>query len=105
MAEFRKMKRRPVVINAARGGLIVEEDLERALDEGLIAGAAVDVTAPEPPPADSVLMRLLDRPNVIVTPHVAWASEEAQQALADQLIDNVENFVKGTPSNVVSGAF
>jgi glycerate dehydrogenase len=50
-------------------------------------------------------MRLLDRPNFILTPHIAWASDEAQQVLADQLIDNVENFVQGRPSNVVSGEF
>jgi glycerate dehydrogenase len=50
-------------------------------------------------------MRLARRPNVIVTPHVAWASDEAQQALADQLIDNIENFVAGRPTNLVLGAF
>jgi glycerate dehydrogenase len=85
--------------------LVVEEDLERALDEGLLRGAGIDVTLPEPPPADGVLMRLATRTNVIVTPHVAWASDEAQQALADQLMDNVENFVAGRPSNLVSGSF
>ncbi len=105
IGEFRKMKRRPIIVNAARGGLIVEEDLEKALEEGLIAGAAVDVTMPEPPPKESVLMRMLERPNFILTPHVAWASDEAQQVLADQLIDNVENFARGQPSNVVSGEF
>lgn len=105
MAEFRRMKRRPIIVNAARGGLIVEEDLERALAEGLIAGAAIDVTMPEPPAKDSVLMRMLERPNFILTPHIAWASDEAQQVLADQLIDNVENFANGKPTNVVSGDF
>lgn len=105
IAEFRKMKRRPIIINTARGGLIVEPDLERALDENLIAGAAVDVAECEPPPADSVLMRMLDRPNFILTPHIAWASDQAQQILADQLIDNIENFVSGSPTNLVSGAF
>ena len=105
MPEFRRMKRRPLLINTARGGLVVEEDLEKALDEGLIAGAGFDVTMPEPPPADGPLMRIARRPNVIVTPHIAWASDDAQQTLADQLIDNIDNFVAGRPTNLVEGAY
>lgn len=101
MDQFRRMAKKPILVNTARGGLVVEADLEKALDEGLIAAAGIDVTLPEPPAADSVLMRLATRKNVIVTPHVAWASTEAQQALADQLIDNVENFVAGKPTNLV----
>lgn len=102
LAAFRAMRRRPLIINTARGGLIVEEDLEIALDEGLVAGAGLDVTLPEPPAPESAFMRLAARKNVICTPHVAWASIEAQQVLADQLIDNIENFVAGKPSNVVA---
>lgn len=102
MPEFRRMKRRPLLVNTARGGLVVEEDLETALDQGLISGAGIDVTLPEPPPADGVLMRIAKRPNVIVTPHVAWASDEAQQSLADQLIANIERFVAGRPTNLVT---
>jgi glycerate dehydrogenase len=105
MAEFRAMKRQPLLINTARGGLVDDADLVRALDEGLISGVGFDVTIGEPPPLDSPLMRIAKRPNVILTPHVAWASDEAQQALADQLMDNVENFVAGRPSNLVKGAF
>lgn len=105
MPEFRKMARKPLLINTARGGLVVEEDLEAALDQGLISGAGIDVTLPEPPAADGALMRIAKRPNVIVTPHVAWASDEAQQTLADQLIDNIDNFVAGRPTNLVSGAY
>ncbi len=106
MPEFRRMKRTAIVVNTARGGLVNEEDLATALRQGLIAGAGFDVTQPpEPPAPDSPLMRLLDLPNFILTPHVAWASREAQQALADQLIDNIENFVAGRPSNVVEGGF
>ena len=100
--EFRAMKRRPILINTARGGLVDEAALVEALDQGLIAGAGFDVAAGgEPPSPDSPLMRVAARPNVIVTPHVAWASDEAQQALADQLIENVENFVAGRPTNLV----
>jgi glycerate dehydrogenase len=105
MPEFRQMTRKPLLINTARGGLVVEEDLERALEEGLVSGAGIDVTLPEPPPADGPLMRMARRRNVIVTPHVAWASDEAQQTVADQLIDNVENFVAGRPTNLVRGAY
>ena len=105
LPEFRRMKRRPILVNAARGGIVVEEDLERALDEGLLAGAAFDVATPEPPAADSTIMRLAARRDFILTPHVAWASLEAQQALADQLIDNLERFAQGAPVNVVQGAF
>jgi len=105
LAEFRKMKRKPLIINTARGGLVVEDDLVTALDEGLISGIGFDVTDGEPPAADSPMMRLAHRPNVILTPHVAWASDEAMQTLSDQLIDNIENFVNGTPSNLVAGSF
>jgi glycerate dehydrogenase len=99
--EFRAMKKKPLLINTARGGLVDESALVEALDEGLISGAGFDVLTTEPPPADNPLMRIASRPNVIVTPHVAWASDEAQQTLADQLMDNVAAFVEGKPVNVV----
>ena len=106
MPEFQRMKRTAIVVNTARGGLVNEKDLATALRQGLIAGAGFDVTVPpEPPAPDSPLMQLLDLPNFILTPHVAWASREAQQALADQLIDNIEAFVAGRPNNVVEGGF
>ena len=101
MPEFRKMQRRPLIINTARGGLVDEADLVRALDEGLVGGAGFDVTQSEPPAPDNPLMRAASRPNFILTPHVAWASDEAQQSLADQLMGNIERFVAGTPVNVV----
>jgi glycerate dehydrogenase len=95
------MKRRPLIINTARGGLVNEADLVQALDEGLIAGAGFDVLTKEPPAPDNPLLTILDRPNVIVTPHVAWASDEAMQSLWAQVIGHVENFQKGSPSNVL----
>jgi lactate dehydrogenase-like 2-hydroxyacid dehydrogenase len=104
LEELRAMQRRPLIINTARGGLVVEDDLVRALDEGLISGSGFDVTEGEPPAVDSPLMRIASRPNVILTPHVAWASDEAQQALADQLMDNIDNFVRGEPTNRVEGS-
>lgn len=101
MPEFRKMQQRPLIINTARGGLVDETDLVRALEEGLISGAGFDVTQGEPPALDNPLMRAAARPNLILTPHVAWASDEAQQSLADQLMGNIESFVAGKPVNVV----
>ena len=100
-AEFAAMKRNALLINTARAGLVDVEALERALETGEIAGAGIDVAAPEPPPADAPLMRLATRPNVIVTPHVGWASREAVQGLADQLVANVDAFARGTPRNRV----
>jgi glycerate dehydrogenase len=97
--EFVAMQKKPILINTARGGLVDEEALERALDAGLVAGAGIDVTRPEPPPADSAIMRLAQRPNVLVTPHVAWASLAAQQTLADQLGKVLEAFVAGEKLN------
>ncbi|KXU86174.1 glycerate dehydrogenase [Paraburkholderia monticola] len=101
MPEFRAMQRKPLIINTARGGLVDEEALVRALDEGLISGIGFDVLSGEPPAADNPLMRIAARPNVIVTPHVAWASDEAQQSLADQLMNNIERFVRDDSANLV----
>ncbi|MBC7312117.1 MAG: D-2-hydroxyacid dehydrogenase [Rhizobium sp.] len=99
--DFALMERKPILINTGRGGLVDEQALEQALEKGEIAAAGFDVTDGEPPAADSPMMRIAARPNVILTPHVAWASREAIQALADQLIENIELFVAGTPRNVV----
>ncbi len=99
--EFAAMARAPLLINTARGGLVDESAVGPALQAGQITGAAFDVVAAEPPPADHPFMALLDRPDFILTPHVAWASDEAVQSLADQLIDNVEAFARGAPVNVV----
>jgi glycerate dehydrogenase len=101
MPEFRAMKRKPLIINTARGGLVDEAALVRALDEQLISGVGFDVLSSEPPDVNNPLMRIANRPNVIVTPHVAWASDEAQQALANQLMENIAHFVRGTPVNLV----
>lgn len=104
LKEFKQMKDTAIIVNTARGGLIVDQDLATAIEQNMIAGAAIDVLAPEPPADDHPFFGLMDRPNFILTPHVAWASHEAIQTLSDQLIDNVENFVNGEPTNVV-GAF
>ena len=100
--EFAKMKKKPLLINCARGGLVNEADLVDALDKGQIAGAGFDCLTSEPPLPDNPLLKVLDRPNVIVTPHVAWASNEAMQTLWDQVIDHIDNFNAGKPSNRVA---
>lgn len=100
--EFAKMKRQPLLINCSRGGLVDEADLVTALDKGQIAGAGFDVLTSEPPLPDNPLLSVLERPNVIVTPHTAWASDEAMQTLWDQVVSHIENFHAGTPSNVVA---
>ena len=100
--EFARMARKPLLINTARGGLVDERAVGPALDAGHIAGAAFDVASVEPPPPEHPFNALLDRPNFILTPHVAWASDEAVQGLVDQLIDNIEAFQRGMPANVVA---
>jgi glycerate dehydrogenase len=101
MPEFRRMKRRPLLINVARGGLVNEEDAVAALDEGLIAGLGFDCLTSEPPREDHPFLAVMERPNVIVTPHVAWASEEAMQTLWNQLVGTLEAFHRGEPRNLV----
>ena len=100
-AEFALMERKPLLVNTARGGLVDEAAVGPALEAGRIGGAAFDVVSVEPPPSDHPFMKLNERPDFILTPHVAWASDEAVQGLADQLIDNIEAFVSGEPRNVV----
>ena len=98
--ELKMMKPTAILINTARGGLVDEAALAEALKNGTIAGAGFDVLTVEPPKDGNILLDL-KLPNLIITPHVAWASQEAMQILADQLIDNVEAFVAGKPQNLV----
>ncbi len=98
--ELRKMKTTAILINTARGGLVDEAALAAALKSGEIAGAGFDVLTEEPPKNGNVLLDP-SIPNLIITPHVAWASREAMQVLADQLVDNIDAFVDGKPQNVV----
>jgi len=98
--EFGLMKPSALLINTARGNLVDEAALIEALQSGRIGGAGFDVLAVEPPREGNPLLDL-DLPNFILTPHVAWSSREAMQTLADQLVDNIEAFVAGTPRNLV----
>jgi len=98
--ELRQMKGDAILINTARGGLVDDLALLEALRRAQIAGAGVDVLRIEPPQAGNVLIES-GLPNLIVTPHNAWASRQAMQTLADQLIDNLEAFARGEPRNLV----
>jgi glycerate dehydrogenase len=95
------MKRHALLINTARGGLVDEDALVRALDEGWIAGAGFDVLSVEPPRDGNPLLDLR-RPNFILTPHNAWASAQAMQCLADQLADNIDRWAAGSAQNLVT---
>ncbi len=99
-AELATMKRTALLINTARGGLVDEAALAAALTSGKLGGAGFDVLTKEPPADDNPLLKL-DLPNFILTPHIAWASREAMQGLADQLVENIELFVAGTPRHVL----
>ena len=96
--ELALMRSDALLINTARGGLVDEQALAEALRRGAIGGAGFDVLSAEPPRHGNVLLELY-LPNLILTPHVAWASKEAMQKLADQLIDNIEGFMRGESRN------
>jgi glycerate dehydrogenase len=102
--ELQAMKRSALLLNTARGGLVDEAALLAALRQGHIAGAGFDVLSVEPPTAGNPLLtaELLALPNFLLTPHVAWASQPAMQALADQLTTNLEAFARGEPQNRVA---
>ncbi|MDH5300111.1 MAG: 2-hydroxyacid dehydrogenase [Gammaproteobacteria bacterium] len=94
------MKPGALLINTARGGIVDEAALIQALQQGSIGGACVDVLSQEPPSADHPMLRH-DIPNLVVTPHIAWASREARQRLCDQIAANITAFRTGSPINVM----
>lgn len=98
---FKKMKSTAILINTARGAVVDNAALADALRQGDIKGAGIDVLEQEPPPADHPLLQP-DVPNVIATPHVAWASIEARQRLLNKVADNLSAWLVGQPINVVN---
>ena len=87
--QLRQMKKSAFLVNTGRGGIAVEEDLARALEEGLIAGAALDVYEREPLPQSSPLMKIKDSGRLIFSPHIAWYSREARARLAHEMAENI----------------
>ncbi|MBL6824935.1 MAG: glycerate dehydrogenase, partial [Litoricola sp.] len=98
---FRKMKPGSFLINTARGGLVDEDALCDALESGQLAGAGLDVVTTEPPAVDSRLLNC-KHPNLIITPHSAWASRESRQRIVDIMQSNLEAFIEGAPINRVA---
>jgi glycerate dehydrogenase len=96
---LRLVKPTAFLINASRGGLVVEEDLAAALNEGRLAGAAVDVVSREPIRPDNPLLAAR---NCLITPHIAWTTREARRRLLDATVANVASFLAGRPTNVVN---
>lgn len=94
-----KMKRTAILVNTSRGPLVNEDALADALNDGVIAGAACDVTEVEPIASTSPL---LTARNMTITPHIAWATFEARQRLMQTTADNVQAFLKGSPIHVVN---
>lgn len=87
--QLKLMKRSAYILNMGRGGIIKEEDLVRALNEGLIAGAGVDVYTKEPLPKESPYFKIKDMSKVILTPHIGWASIEARKCLVEKVAENI----------------
>lgn len=96
---FKKMKKSAIVINMGRGPIIVEEDLARAIDEDLIAGAGLDVFEAEPICEDNILLKVKNKEKLVLTPHIAWASLEARTRLFEEIIENIKAFYKGEMRN------
>ena len=94
-----KMKDGVILLNTARGPLICEQDLKEALVSGKVSYAAMDVVETEPIPEDSPL---LSAPNVLITPHIAWAAKETRQRLMDIAVENLSAYVHGKPIHVVN---
>jgi len=101
--EFELMKPSAYLINTARGGLVNETDLLRSLSNEQIAGAAIDVIQEEPPGKDNLILQHQPA-NLIITPHIAWASRESRQRLLDQLAGNIQNFSQQKPFNQITDA-
>ena len=97
--KLKLMKPSAFIINTSRGPIIKETDLIEALQDGTIAGAALDVQDPEPP---SNTNPLFEMDNVIITPHIGWRRFESRQRLIKLIADNIESFIKGKPINVVN---
>lgn len=89
--QLARMRRSAVIVNMGRGGIVVEADLARALDEGLIAGAATDVFTKEPLPSGHPYLKMQHPERLLLTPHIGWASREARICLVDKIAANIKD--------------
>lgn len=98
---FKKMKNTAYLINMGRGPIVNEADLAKAINEGEIAGAGLDVLTKEPMSADNPLLTIKDSNKLVITPHNAWATYEARVRLLDEIYNNLKSFINGEARNVV----
>ena len=98
---LKRMKKSAILINMGRGPIVVDEDLARALDEPVIAGAALDVFTVEPTPINNPLLSIKNKDRLVLSPHIAWASVEARERLFDDLLENIRAFYRGEVRNRV----
>lgn len=93
--EIKQMKKSAYLLNLGRGRIVVERDLAKALNEGLIAGAGLDVLENEPITKDNPLFTVIDKSKLLITPHIAWASVEARNVLITEIVENIEAYKRG----------
>ena len=98
---LKKMKKSAYLINVGRGPIVNDADLAKALNEGEIAGAGLDVLTTEPMPADNPLLAIKDSNKLVITPHNAWATYEARVRLLDEIYNNLNSFINGEERNLV----
>ena len=94
MEELRLMKREAFLLNMGRGGIVNEEALSQAIDQEIIAGAALDVLSAEPAQADNPLMHVKKKDRLFITPHIAWASVESRRVLVSKIARNIKEFLR-----------
>lgn len=99
--ELSRMKPTAILVNVGRGGIVVEEDLAQALNEGLLGGAALDVFSPEPPEPGNPLLHIHEPSRLLLSPHIAWAGIQARRRLVEEVAKNIEAYRAGGRRNRV----
>ena len=99
--ELKQMKNTSILVNMGRGGIVNESDLAEAIDNNTIMAAATDVLTKEPVNTDNPLLKVKNSDNLLITPHLAWASNEAKDRIAEEVYLNVKRFKSGDNYNKV----